>query len=104
MRAEADASPVRGLFRVRKRIAVLHQRRRKLMYEMRVRTTVSCPLGETQVRFLRQIIDPPRSESADWRRQQLRVIGNFDLLWNFRLRQLRCVKDVRFVFDQGPFE
>ena len=69
-----------------------------------MRSAVARPLGEAQVRLLRQIIDPFGRESPDRLRQPLRVVRRLDLLRNLRLRQLRRVQDVRLVLGQRPFE
>ena len=85
MGAQSDARPVGRLLRVRERVAILRQRHHEFMHQVRMASPVARPLGETQVRLLRQIIDPFRGESADRLRQPFRVVGRLDLLWNLDL-------------------
>src|SRR2546421_309500 len=102
MSAQTDASPVGRLLRVRERVAILRQCHHEFMHQVRMRSAVARPLGEAQVRLLRQIIDPFHRESPDRLRQPLRVVRHLDLLRNLRLRQLRRVQHVRLVLGQRP--
>ena len=52
MRAQADACPVGGLLRVRKRIALLRERHREFMRQMRMTPAVSAALSEAEMCFL----------------------------------------------------
>jgi hypothetical protein len=51
------------------------------------------------VRFLRNIVNPFRRESADGGRKKFGVIGRLDLFWNFRLGQFRRMEDMRLMLD-----
>src|SRR2546422_667706 len=104
VRAEADAGPVGGLLRVRKRIAIFGKSADELMHQVRVRTAVPCALGEAEMRFLGQIIDALGGEPANGFGQQFRVIGHFDLPGNFRFRQFGRVQHVRLMLDERPLE
>src|SRR6266568_3738308 len=104
VRAEAHAGPVGGLLRVRKRIAIFDKSADELMHQVRVRTAMPCALGETEMGFLRQIIDAFGGEPANRFGQQFRVIGRFDLPGNLRFRQFGGVQHVWLVLDERPLE
>ena len=52
VRAQADARPVGGLLRVRKRIALLRESHREFMRQMRMTPAVTTALSEAEMRFL----------------------------------------------------
>src|SRR5438034_5971555 len=74
------------------------------MDEVRMRTAVSCALRKAQMRFLRQIVNALGGKPANWRREELCIIGHFNFLRNFCLRQFGGVQNMRLVLDEGPLE
>src|SRR5262245_17899136 len=62
VRENADAGPVRGLDRVRVRVAILDESVDELMHQMRMRPAVAAALYERQVRVLVGVVDALRGE------------------------------------------
>ena len=104
MGAEADAGPVGGLHGVDGALAALDERGEELVGEVRMGAAVAGALGEAEVRFLAEIVDALRREWADAGGQALGVVGHRDFFRNLVLGELRGVEDVRFAFDERPFE
>ena len=104
MRTDPYTGPVGGFPGVGVRIAIFDHCCDKLMRQMRMRSSVPCALGKTQMGILSQIIDPLGGERADPLRQPGSIIFDFDPLGYLVLWLFGGVKHWVFAFDQRPFK
>src|SRR5258708_39300564 len=98
MCAQADAGPIRGLPGIREWVAVFAQCGDELMDQVRMRATMASALGETEMRFLAQIINAFSGESANWSGQKFCIIRSGDFFCDLHLGQFGGVQNVRLVF------
>ena len=100
MGADTHAGPVGCRLGVGPRVTVLDQRAQEFIDHVRVTAAVAAALDKREVVC---ILDRLR-EFLNRLGQQVGVIGDVYLLWDFCLGTLGHVQDTRLAFDKRPLE
>ena len=88
MGADPHGGPVRRLFHVGERVAILNESEHELVDKMWMRTAMTAALDEREMIFIGDAL----RELANWLGQKVSVVRNIDALGNLRLGLLRGVE------------